>query len=310
MTIFLILFGILDLVIVGLIFLLCTISLRQKPNNLIDRNLEPGSQLEHLRQSIVDGMSFFREHPGEPLLLKANDVDLYGKRFAHKEPKGRLILMHGYRSIAENDFAPVMGFYYSLGYELILVDQRAHGKSSGLWIGFGALERYDCKAWVEHLNRQYGAIPTFLSGISMGCTTVLMATSLGLPKNVRGILADCGFTSPKEIIAHVMKRRIKLPLTFLLPALSFFSKIFAGYSFGECSAENAMKTNQIPVLFIHGKSDNFVPYEMSVRNYSACAAEKTLLLIDGAGHGTSYLQEKETVERAVQDFLTRHNPIK
>ncbi len=304
---FLLFFGILDVCIVGILILLCMVSLRQKPNDITRREVAPESQLEKLKYSIKNGRQFFFKYPGQPLIITANGADLYAKRFAQKEPKGRLILFHGYRSIAENDFAPVIDFYYSLGYELVLVDQRAHGKSSGLWIGFGVLERFDCKAWIEYLNQEYGAIPTFLSGISMGCSTILMASGLELPSNVLGFIADCGFTSPKEIITHVMKRKMKLPLTFLMPALSLFSKVFAGYYFGEYSTLDAMKINRLPILFIHGKDDRFVPHQMTLQNYEACIAEKELYLVDGAGHGTAYLQDKETIENAVQHFLQKHN---
>ncbi len=305
---FWILFGVLDLIIIGLLFLLCMISLRQKPNDITKRNLAPDSQIAKLRESILQGHRFFKEHRGELLVLDANGVTLAGRRFAQQDPKGRIIMFHGYRSIAENDFASVMDFYYSHGYELVLIDQRAHGKSSGLWIGFGVLERFDCKAWIEFLNEEYGAIPTFLSGISMGCATVLMASGLKLPKNICGIIADCGFTSPKEIVAHVMKKRFRLPCDFLIPALSLFSKIFAGYSFDEYSTLDAMKTNKIPIVFIHGKNDTFVPPQMTERNYEACIAAKKLILVDGAGHGTSYLQDKETVEREVEAFLQQYTP--
>lgn len=305
---FWILFGIFDLLIIILLVLLCMISLRKTGKDIRELEFVPGSRMEKLKASIVEGQAFFKDHRGDLLVLDANGVTLAARRFPQQNPKGRMILFHGYRSIAENDFGAVMSFYYSMGYELILVDQRAHGKSSGLWIGFGVLERYDCKAWVQYLNSEYGAIPTFLSGISMGCSTVLMATGLELPKNVCGILADCGFTSPKEIIAHVMRRKLHLPLEFLMPALSLFSKIFAGYYFGEYSALDAMKTNRLPILFIHGKEDHYVPVEMTVRNYEACISEKKLILVDGAGHGTSYLQDKETVEEAIRLFLKKHTP--
>ncbi len=310
LTILWILLIIVDLIIVGLLTLLCMVALRQKPNDITTRNLEKGSQLEHLKQTILESKLFFEKHPGEPLLIRSRDTDLYARRYPQNNPKGRIIMMHGYRSIAENDFGPVIDFYYSMGYELILVDQRAHGKSSGIWIGFGVLERHDCKAWIEYLNDRFGAIPTFLSGISMGCTTVLMATQLHLPQNVCGIIADCGFTSPNEIIIHVMKRKLKLPLRFLITPLNWFCKIFAGYCFDECTAVEALKENEIPVFFLHGKADRFVPCEMTLENHRACTAPKELLLVDGAGHGTSYLQDKESVEQAIRIFLSKYNPIK
>lgn len=297
---------VLDIAIIALLVMLCIISLRRKPNDIRTRELDPDSQMQRLKDAILEGQSFFKEQRGEHLVIQVNGVELAARRFPQEQPKGRLFLFHGYRSIAENDFGAVMNFYYDLGYELVLVDQRACGKSGGLWIGFGVLECHDCKAWIEYLNQNYGILPTFLSGVSMGCATVLMATGLELPPNVCGIIADCGFTSPKEIIAHVMKRKIHLPVHFLMPMLSLFSKIFAGYYFGEYSTVDAMKKNKIPVVFIHGKEDHFVPMEMTIQNYEACIAEKKLLLVDGAGHGTSFLQDKETIENEIRNFLKKY----
>lgn len=297
--------GLIDAFIILFFYLLCLVSLRRKPNDLCTRKYPEGHPMIRVQKVVREGRKFFREHPAELLVIDANGVELCAKRYVPENPKGRILMMHGYRSIAENDFSVGAEFYYHLGYELILVDQRAHGKSTGAWIGFGVLERYDCLSWLRFLNHTYGELPTFLSGISMGATTVLMACGLDLPKNVKGVIADCGFTSPKEIIAHVMKRKMHLP-TLMLPPISFFSKLIVGYSFGACSTVDAMKTNRIPILFIHGKNDHFVPPEMTVQNYEACTAEKQLLLVDGAGHGTSFLQDRPMAEKTIAAFLERY----
>ncbi len=297
--------GLIDAFIILFFYLLCLVALRRKPNDLRTRKFPDGHPMKKVQAAIQEGRKFHLQNFGEPLVIEANGVELFAKRYVPENPKGRILMMHGYRSIAENDFSVGAKFFYDLGYELILVDQRAHGKSTGSWIGFGILERYDCLSWVRFLNATYGELPTFLNGISMGATTVLMACGLELPSNVKGVIADCGFTSPKEIIAHVMKKKLHLP-TLLIPPLNLFSKWFAGYSFNAYSAVDAMKTNHIPVLFIHGKDDHFVPPEMTLKNYEACAAEKELILVDGAGHGTSFLQDRPTVEKAVISFLDRY----
>lgn len=300
--------AILDVLIVAFIVLTCFISLRRKQHDIRTRPVKVGSNLAFLKKAVLEAQQFFKEHTSELLVIEANGVQLSAKRYEQEKPIGRIIMFHGYRSVAEVDFSCAMDFYYSLGYELVLVDQRAHGKSSGSWIGFGVLERYDCHSWIKYLNHTYGAIPTFLSGISMGCSTILMAAEFPFPSNVRGIVADCGFTSPKEIISHVMKRDFHLPPTLFLPPLSLFSKIFAGYSFNECSTINTVTKATVPILFIHGKDDNYVPPEMTIRNYEACQSEKKLLLVDGAGHGTSFLQDQPLVEKELRDFFSKNNP--
>ncbi len=302
--------AIIDILIIFFFILLCMISLRHAPADIRKQVFRPGSQLERLQQAILTDEVFFQAHPSEPLTIESSGITLAALRFPRENPNGRIILFHGYRSIAETDFACVMEFYFSRGYELVLVDQRAHGKSGGNWIGFGVLERKDCLRWIRFLNEKYQSLPTFLSGISMGASTVLMALGEELPKNICGAIADCGFTSPKEIIRHVMKDKMHLPSSLLMPILSFFSKVFCGYSFDEYSTIHAMKKTKIPILFIHGKDDHYVPAAMTLENYAACRSPKELILVEGAGHGTSYLQDKETVERTIDAFLKRWNPAK
>lgn len=308
MVIFWIALAAIDVLIVLFFILVCTVSLRRTPQDLRTMHFEPDHPMNKIQKAINESQVFFDEHLGELLVIEANGVELAAKRYRQEEPKGRIVMFHGYRSIAETDFGCAMDYYYSQGYELILVDQRAHGKSSGSWIGFGVLERYDCLAWLRYLNEEFDPLPTFLSGISMGCTTVLMALGLELPPNVKGVIADCGFTSPKEIIYHVMKHKLRISPALLLPGMSLFSKVFAGFSYNEYSTLTALKENKIPVLFIHGKNDNYVPPEMTLRNYEACVAEKQLLMVEGAGHGTSYLQDRPGAEKALAAFFSKYNP--
>ncbi|MBQ6823668.1 MAG: alpha/beta fold hydrolase [Clostridia bacterium] len=298
--------GILDVFILLFLALIIKTSLRRTPVDIRTRKLSEDHPMKKIQQDILEDQRFFKEHIGELIVIEANGVGLAAKRYTQPNPKGRILLFHGYRSIAETDFACVMQPYFDQGYELILIDQRAHGKSSGSWIGFGVLERYDCLSWIRFLNHEYGNLPTFLSGISMGSTTVLMALGLELPSNVKGVIADCGFTSPKEILLHVLARK-HLPAKLLLPGLELFSRIFAGYSLSKYSTIDALKSNSIPVLFIHGQEDHYVPISMTMRNFDACIAEKELLLVEGAGHGTSYLQDRKGVEKAVFSFLQTHN---
>ncbi len=306
MLIFWVTLGIIDLLIVFFFILLCIISLRQAPNDIRKHEFRAGSPLDRLQKEILKDECFFDLHPKQELSIRNDDLILYADRYIHPHPRGRILLFHGYRSIAETDFACVMNSYYSAGFELILVDQRAHGKSGGNWIGFGVLERRDCLAWIQYLNQEFGRIPTYLCGISMGASTVLMATGQSLPTNIRGVVADCGFTSPKDIISYIMKKKLHLPSRLLLPILSCFSKLFAGYFFGEYSVAAAMKSNTLPILFIHGKADRFVPSDMTIQNYRACQTEKKLILVEGAGHGTAFLQDRENVEKEILNFLDTH----
>lgn len=215
------------------------------------------------------------------------------------------IMCHGYQSIALRDFCGGLQMALNVGHNVLLIDQRAHGQSEGRCLTFGILERQDCLAWANYLCRKNGAeVPIILVGVSMGAATVLMASSLDLPHNVVGILADSGYTSPKEIICKVITDR-RLPPSLVYPFVRLGATLFGGFRLEECNAPDALRNCKIPVLFIHGEDDRFVPCEMTHLNYAACASEKTLLTIPNAGHGLGCLVDKRRYNAAVKKFF-RH----
>lgn len=212
------------------------------------------------------------------------------------------ILFHGYRANPIRDFSGGITREKNRGWNMLLVDQRAHGQSAGRYLAFGVKERFDCLDWIGWANdRLGGETPIVLAGISMGAATVLMAAGLDLPANVRGILADSGYTSPREIIQSVM-REIHCPL-FIYPLLRLGGRLYGGFDVDSASAEDALRRCRVPVLFVHGEDDRFVPCAMGRRNFAACASEKRLLTIPGAGHGLSYLIDKAQYEAVLTDFL-------
>jgi fermentation-respiration switch protein FrsA (DUF1100 family) len=196
-------------------------------------------------------------------------------------------------------------FLHDARCNLLLVEQRCHGVSDGKYIGFGVLERYDCLRWLDYVNREHPGLPVYLFGISMGAATVLMASGFGLPGWVRGIIADCGFTSPEAIIERVMNKKYPLYRGPLAAVVADMTRMRAGYGPEDYSTLKAMAVNHTPVLFIHGSADDFVPLQMSVENYEACRAPKSLLVVDGAPHAKSYLIAPELYRQAVLDFFAR-----
>ena len=213
------------------------------------------------------------------------------------------ILFHGYRSNALRDFSGGLQLALESGCNALLVDQRAHGASGGKCLSFGVLERRDCLEWIEYVNERFGRdVPVVPVGVSMGAATVLMASGLELPENVVGIIADCGYTSPKEIICKVA-RDMKLPARLVYPLVRLGARLFGGFDPDECSAEDALRSAKVPVLLIHGEDDRFVPCEMSRANHAACRSEARLLTVPGAGHGLSYLIDNAGYRSAVLSFL-------
>ena len=222
---------------------------------------------------------------------------------------GTILLMHGFHSDPLREFATLARFYYENGYNVVLPFQRAHGESEGKYLTFGVKERYDCRDWLIEIAKIYGEDkPLFMQGISMGCATVLMTSSLAnLPKNLCGIIADCGFTTPYEIMYFVAKRERHLPMSNLLIGIgNLMTRFFAGFDLNEASTLKSLRVNTKPVLFIHGTADDFVPFVMIWQNYEACKAEKELLAVDGAKHAVSNVMAYNEYTKTVSQFLLRY----
>ncbi len=222
---------------------------------------------------------------------------------------GIILLMHGFHSDPLREFATLARFYYENGYNVVLPFQRAHGESEGKYLTFGVKERYDCRDWLIEIAKIYGEDkPLFMQGISMGCATVLMTSSLAnLPKNLCGIIADCGFTTPYEIMYFVAKRERHLPMSNLLIGIgNLMTRFFAGFDLNEASTLKSLRVNTKPVLFIHGTADDFVPFVMTWQNYEACKAEKELLAVDGAKHAVSNVMAYNEYTKTVSQFLLRY----
>lgn len=234
---------------------------------------------------------------------------LHGCLVEQDKPRGTILLAHGFHGSGVVDFSCALRPYFELGFNLLVIDQRGHLQSEGQYLTMGVRERRDVRAWAIWLLEKYGEQHrVVLDGISMGGATVLMAAGLDLPKNVVGIIADCPFTSPREIFVSVMTTSIKLP-TWLLWGANICCRIMAGFSIDEVSTVDTLRDNRLPLLLIHGEADDFVPCSMTHASAQAAVnCEKTLVLVEGAGHGLSFLVDREKVYAALVEFLDKVCP--
>lgn len=231
-------------------------------------------------------------------------IRLIGHLYQCENAKRTVIAMHGWRSSWTKNFSAISDFWHSNNCNVLYAEQRGQGNSDGEYMGFGLMERYDCLDWVNYLNENgFSGLPIYLVGISMGAATVLMAADLDLPENVHGIIADCGYTSPYAIWKHVMSNNLHLPYVGIAGLIAndmCKKKIQIGSKDYSCT--EALSKSNVPVLFIHGTDDRFVPIEMTYENYKACTAEKRLLVVPGAEHGKSYIVDKAAYETAIKNF--------
>lgn len=214
-----------------------------------------------------------------------------------------VICFHGYTGEGLSNHIAIAEYFLKNGYAVLLPDARAHGESEGRYIGFGCPDRQDALGWIDWTIRECGGeVRILLHGTSMGGATVLMASGLELPVNVKGIVSDCGFTSPKEVFTHVLNHMYHLPAFPAIQGADLLNRKLAGYGMDECNAGREVQKAKVPILFIHGSADTFVPCSMCHKMYDCCQSPKRKLIIEGAAHAESYYKDMETYERVLTEF--------
>ncbi len=234
-------------------------------------------------------------------------VRLTGHILSSEAPRRLVIAVHGWRGSWSRDFGIVSDFWQSADTTVVYVEQRGQMASGGDYITFGLCERYDVIEWVKWAAARFSDLPIYLCGVSMGASSVLMSSSLGLPDRVHGIIADSGFTSPSEIWRYVVRNNLRLPYRLYERAANRECVRKTGQTADSCSTLTALRDCSVPVLFIHGAEDSFVPLEMTYRNFSACLAPKRLFVVPGANHCMGYYLDPQGYEREVTNFFQKYD---
>lgn len=293
--------------VAGVLLYCYNLAFRRNDKRLPKEGSAPtGEQYAPFKEVIEKGANNILSAPYEKVTITSRDgISLVGRYYHVKDGAPVSIIFHGYRSTLGTDCNGGYSMSVRRGYNVLVVYQRAHRESGGRTITFGVKERFDCLDWIEYINNRFGEnTKILLMGLSMGAATVLMAAGIDLPANVRGVMADCGFSSPKEILQEVIKQ-MKFPLRITYFFVRMSARIFGHFDPEEASAVEALKNAKVPVLIIHGDDDRFVPSRMSRDNYEACASAKEILIVPGAGHGLSYCVDAKAYEKAVEDFMDR-----
>ena len=250
-----------------------------------------------------------RQQPMETVFITAKDGRrLVGHWWCHPSCERVIIAMHGWRSSWDNDFGMAADFFKSQNCSVLFAEQRGMNESEGECIGFGILERHDCLAWAQWaVQKTDGSMPIYLAGVSMGATTVMLAAGLKLPSQVKGIVADCGFTSIADISRHVIKNNLHLRSGFGERTVDNLCRKRLHVGAREHTTDAVLRSTDLPVLLIHGAEDTFVPVSMTYENFAACKGKKELLIVPGADHGMSYYRNPKGYEAALLRFWQEHD---
>ncbi|WP_099157412.1 alpha/beta hydrolase [Virgibacillus ndiopensis] len=218
-----------------------------------------------------------------------------------------VILAHGYLGEGKDMGLYAQFYYENLGYNVLMPDARGHGQSEGDYIGFGWHDRLDYVDWVNLVVDKLGSdTEIVLHGVSMGAATVLMASGEELPDNVKAVVSDSAYTSVKDMFAYQMNRMYHLPTFPILPSTSLVTNLKAGYSLSEASALGQVKKAEVPILYVHGNADSFVPTRMTEQLYENTKSEAEIMTVDGAGHGESFVVDQERYENKLIEFLGKY----
>ena len=267
-------------------------------------DLPPGKIYEPYWNVMRKWMEEVRALPYEEMTVESFDgLQLHGKYYECVPGNPIELMFHGYRGSAERDLCGGVQRAFALNHNVLLVDQRAGGKSQGHVISFGINESQDCLTWVDFARKRFGSeVRLILTGISMGASTVLIAAGEPLPHNVIGVLADCGFSSARKIIRKVI-RQMGLPDGVAYPFVRLGALLFGGFDPDQRSAIRAMQNCKVPVIFFHGETDDYVPCEMSRELFAACPTRKMLVTMPHAGHGLCYPEDPAGYLSAMREFF-------
>ncbi len=217
------------------------------------------------------------------------------------------LVVHGYTGQGRHMGAYSYG-YHLRGFHVLAPDNRGHGESEGYYIGMGWHDRLDVTGWIREIVRRDPKAEILLTGVSMGEATVMMAAGEEQPDNLRCVVEDCGYTSVEAQFTHNLKALFKLPKFPVLAASELICRWRAGYGFKEASSLKQLQKSRLPILFIHGGDDDFVPTEMVHKLYNAYQGEKDLLIVEGAGHAVSIEKDREGYWAKVDSFVKQYIP--
>ena len=240
-------------------------------------------------------------------LTAPDGANLVGHILVPENSNGKLVVAcHGARSSGLGEFVFLGKRLYDEGYTLIMPDHRGCGESDGKFLGYGTHESVDTYLWVDYAKEHFPQLSIYLLGISMGGATVLMMSPKAKENGVKAIVADCAYTSAWNEFSYHLCKGFHLPDFPIMNIADMFCRIFAGYGFKDASPVEAVKKSSVPVLFIHGTADDFVPYSMMDELYDACTSEKQKLSIEGAEHARAYYTAPEEYYGAVEELTKKY----
>ena len=282
--------------------------LKHSTNKSLTNNVNYRSKPFEPGTICIDMNKWFLEYPNkkEYYLQSDNGLRLHAYFIAAEQSTHNYIInLHGYTSNADN-VGNITHKFYLLGYNVLIPDARAHGLSEGTYTTMGYLERFDVLKWINRIIEMYDQANIILYGVSMGAATVMFTLGEELPQNVKCAIEDCGYSSVWDEFSYELHHSYHLPVFPILYMAELINKVRLGFSYHQASTIQQLKKAKIPMLFIHGDADAFVPFAMLDEVYRAHPGIKEKLIVKGAGHGKSATIDTQRYWQTVESFIERY----
>ncbi len=270
---------------------------------LLDPNSDKSQVYQHLQQPVSTSPDVLFTKSVDINVNSTDGLSLHGYMFKNAS-RTWIIAVHGYMSEGRELGWAIKHFYYR-GYNVLAPDLRSHGQSKGKYIGLGWDDRLDIMQWISYITKQDPECLIVLYGVSMGAAAIMNAAGENLPKNVKMVIEDSGYTNAKDLFAYHLKNSFSLPQFPLLSITSWIVKARTGYAIEKGPIHQIQKC-KLPVLFIHGAQDTFVPIDMMYRLYNEYPNEKEKLVIYNAGHVQSNDADYATYWSTIDTFIHKH----
>lgn len=303
------------IVVLLLLFAVCAVVLNQLISlktiripkifySLVAGNDGPNQYEEENKRAV----KHFETLPLEELELHSESGTLRAKLLVPEKSNGILVIAcHGARSSGLGEFAFEADYFYNGGFTVLMPEHRGCGISDGKFMGYGTHESRDTMLWLDYAEKRFPELSIFLLGVSMGAATVLMMSDKIPENSVKGIIADCSYTSAWDEFKYQLKVSFHLGTFPILYICDLLCRIYAHYSFKDASPVQCVKNAKVPVLFIHGTDDDFVPFYMEKELYSACTSKKKMVAVEGAVHARSYFKNSALYEKELNDFFSENS---
>ena len=288
------------------------VSVRRKPKKPDIHSIFSQNKIDIVgEENIKNTLKWIEESISEHVCIQSEDgLKLHCSLInADESAKGVVIIFHGYRSFGARDFCQQLPMIHEAGYHIMLVDQRSHGQSEGKYIYYGTKEHRDALLWRKKASEIYGnELPIALFGLSMGGATVLMASGEIEKEDaqVKCVIADCPFYSPAEIIKYVLWKYFKIYPQPIIHLVKFWARLLADFNIDFPSCAEQAKKSSLPYLLFHGKKDEFVPTDCSVRIANSLGDQARLVLVDEAQHAEAVYYNSELYKKELIEFLTKY----